>query len=150
MKRALQLFILLAIVSVTSGYLMSQMSTVGRIGINLIHKEYKFLKVWWQGAAVVFAALMVLYFVQYVLNKAFVYTAGKIVHFLLFLAAVGGLYLTWADFDDDISHRLLRERFHIGAYLFWVGWMLISLYFITAKRKVPLATLSDKNPEPKQ
>ncbi len=150
MKRAIQLLVLLAIISLISGYLMSQMSAVGRLGINLVHQEYKFLKVWWQGATVVFAALLVLYLVQLVLDRAFVYIAGKIVHFLLLLAAVGGMYLTYSDFDDDFTHKILRQRFHIGAYLFWVGWMLISLYFITAKRKVPLATLSDKKAEPVQ
>ncbi len=146
MKRAIELLILLAIISLASGYLMSQMSFAGRLGINLVHKEYKFLKTWWMGAAVVYGALLALYLIQSLLDKDMGYTVAKIIHFLLFLAAIGGFYLTYADFDDDFTHKILRQRFHIGAYLFWVGWMLISLYFITKKRALKLSTISGNTP----
>ena len=58
-----KLIFLLAILSTVSGYLLSKASLVGRIGINLFYKEYKFLKVWWQGALVVFIVLLILLFV---------------------------------------------------------------------------------------
>jgi hypothetical protein len=30
----------------------------------------------------------------------------------------------------------LGERFHLGGYLFWIGWILISAYYLSKKREV--------------
>ncbi len=135
MKRTILFLLLLAGLSAVSGFLMSNMSWIGRVGINLMHKEYKFLKVWWQGGAVVYGALLVLFFIQWMLQKSLPFVVAKIVHVLLFAAAVYGLYFTYSDFSDDFTHRLLRDVFHVGAYLFWAGWMLISIFFISERRK---------------
>ena len=141
MKRTIPFLFLLAGLSAVSGFLMSNMSWIGRVGINLVHKEYKFLKVWWQGGAVVYAALLFLFFIQWLLQKSLPFALGKVVHVLLFFAAVYGLYFTYSDFSDDFTHRLLRDVFHVGAYLFWAGWMLISIFFISERRKK--ATVAD-------
>jgi hypothetical protein len=110
------------------------MSWIGRVGINLMHKEYKFLKVWWQGALAVYVALLVLFVIQYILQKRTHFVVGKLLHIICFAAAIGGLYFTFSDFSDDITHRMLRDVFHVGAYLFWVGWMMISVFFLLVKK----------------
>lgn len=135
MKRTILFLLLLAGLSAVSGFLMSNMSWIGRVGINLMHKEYKFLKVWWQGGAVVYSALLILFFIHWILQKSLPFVVAKIVHVLLFGVAVYGLYFTYSDFSDDFTHRLLRDVFHVGAYLFWAGWMLISIFFISERRK---------------
>ncbi|PQJ10038.1 cytochrome d ubiquinol oxidase subunit II [Flavipsychrobacter stenotrophus] len=135
-KRTIPFLLLLAGLSAVSGFLMSNMSWIGRIGINLIHKEYKFLKVWWQGALAVYVALLVLFVVQYIIQKRTHFVVGKLLHVLCFAAAIGGLYFTFSDFSNDITHRMLRDVFHVGAYLFWVGWMLISIFFLAIRRAV--------------
>lgn len=126
----------LAALSAVSGYLMSNMSWIGRVGVNLMHKEYKFLKTWWQGGGVVFGVLLLLFGIQYLLQRKLPFVLAKVVHVLLFGAAVYGLYFTYSDFSDDWTHKLLREVFHVGAYMFWAGWMFISIFFLTERRKV--------------
>ncbi|HVG40305.1 MAG TPA: hypothetical protein VM888_01745, partial [Chitinophagaceae bacterium] len=59
--------------------------------------------------------------------------------FLLALAvALIGLYLTYRDFRQSLSHRLMGERFHTGAYLFWLGWISIALFFLIRHKEQPL------------
>ena len=43
------------------------------------------------------------------------------------LIALVGLYFTYNDFRHTLSHRWLGERFHLGAYLFWIVWIAISV-----------------------
>lgn len=135
-QRTIPFILLLAALSAVSGFMMSNMSWIGRIGINLMHKEYKFLKVWWQGGLAVFAALILLFIIQTVIQKKAGFIVGKLLHLLCFAAAIGGLYFTFSDFSNDITHRLLRDVFHVGAYLFWVGWMLISVFFLAIRRAI--------------
>lgn len=135
MKRIVPFLLFLAALSAVSGYLMSNMSWIGRVGVDLIHKEYKFLKTWWQGGAVVYGVLLLLFFIQLILQRSLSAVVARVMHVLLFGVAVYGLYFTYSDFSDDFTHKLLREVFHVGAYLFWVGWMLVSIFFITEKRK---------------
>ncbi len=129
MKRTLGLHFLLLGISAISGYLMSQMSAIGRIGINLMHKELKFLQIWWQGALVVYVVLFALYILQSIFHKILPIAVARFIHIVLFGAAIGGLYFTYNDFADDFTHKLMKQRFHIGAYLFWFGWMVICVYF---------------------
>jgi len=56
-------------------------------------------------------------------------------HIATIVLAAAGLFFTWYDFRHTITHRLLGERFHIGAYLFWIGWMIISLFYLTQQKK---------------
>ena len=135
MKRNILFTLLLAMLSAISGFLMSNMSWIGRIGINMMHKEYKFLKVWWQGGLAVFGALMLLFLIHALLEKKLPFIVAKVMHVLMFFAAVFGLWYTYNDFYDDITHRLLRNVFHIGAYLFWAGWMMTCFFFLAKKRE---------------
>jgi hydrogenase-4 membrane subunit HyfE len=58
-----------------------------------------------------------------------------IVHVVFILLALVGLYFTYSDFQHTTTHRWLKERFHIGAYLFWLGWIIISVFCMIQKRK---------------
>jgi hypothetical protein len=134
---------LLLLLSVLSGILLSKPSLVGSIGINLFYKQYKFLKVWWQGALTVFAVWMLLYWIQTFLQKRYA-DHSRWIQLLAILLSLAGLYFTYADFRHTTTHRWLGERFHIGAYLFWLGWIGISLYLLTESRPNVLPA----NPEP--
>ena len=136
MKRTFLFILILAALSAFSGYLMSQMSWIGRVGISLIHQEYQFLKVWWQGGAVVFLVLLFIFLMHTLLHRALKRWLALLVHILLLLVAIGGMAFTYHDFDDDFTHSILKQRFHIGAYLFWVSWMLICIFFLTKRKHV--------------
>ncbi|OJU25674.1 MAG: cytochrome d ubiquinol oxidase subunit II [Sphingobacteriales bacterium 41-5] len=137
MKRNYPLLIfILALISLLSGNLTKGVSFAGRIGINLLYKEYKFFKVWWQAALVCFALMIavvvLLYFVDRSLNGA----TRKMILLLFFFASLSGLYFTFSDFRSDLSHRLLGERFHLGIYLYWIGFCVISLFYaLTTKNR---------------
>jgi len=56
----------------------------------------------------------------------------------LLVAGVLGLVITYYDFQHTYSHRLLKERFHLGFYLFWLGWMGTCVFFlVTGNGKKP-------------
>lgn len=143
MKRTIPFLALLAVLSVISGWLMSRMSWIGRVGVNLVHKEYKFLKVWYKGAAVVLGIWLVLFGVHHLVQKKMPPATARVAHIIALLAAVAGLYFTYSDFRHDFSHRVLKERFHLGAYLFWIGWMLICLFFLTQKRPEEISSVAE-------
>lgn len=146
MKRSV-LILILAILSAVSGYLLSRASLVGRVGINLFYKEYKFLKIWWQGALVVFIVLLVLLFLQGLVQKKLIFEKAKQLHIIAIVAALVGLYFTYNDFRHTTSHRLLGERFHLGGYLFWIGWILISIYYLAKKTQPTKNILTDYKSE---
>jgi hypothetical protein len=130
MRRNIPFILFLGVLSAISGWLMSRMSWIGRVGINFFHKDYKFLKVWYRGAGLVFAVLLVLFIIQWLLNRKLVRPIARTVQMIALIGAICGLWLTYVDFRTDFSHGLLKERFHLGAYLFWIGWMSISLYLL--------------------
>ena len=131
------LVLFLAILSAVSGYLLSKASFVGRVGINIFYKEYRFLKIWWQGALLVFAVLLILLYLQGLVQKKLVFSKAKMVHTGAIFVAMIGLYFTYNDFRYTTTHRLLGERFHLGGYLFWLGWIMISLFFLVQKKTLP-------------
>ncbi len=137
MKRNTILFFILLILSWCSGELMSRATWIGRVGITFFHREYNLLKIWWQGAAAVFLLLVLVFALhQYIhtrLSAAFARTLSAV----LLIVAGCCLYLSYNDFHTDFSHRLLGRRFHYGFYLFWVGWMVISIEFMIRKRPLP-------------
>ncbi len=134
MRRSASLTLFLAILSVVCGYMFSNASWIGKVGMSLFYKEYNFLKIWWQGALLVFAILMILYALQSLVQRRAPVSTARVVHIFALVAAIIGLYLTYDDFRHTTSHRWLGERFHIGGYLFWIGWMVISLYLLVSKQ----------------
>jgi len=145
MNRKFLLIIFLALLSAISGYLMSKASWIGRVGITFFYKEYNLLKIWWQGATAVFIILMLLFLLHNVMQQKLSTIAARFFHILALIIAAIGFYYTMNDFTRNLSHRLLGRRFHFGFYLFWIGWILICLFFIFKKRKVTtIVTNSDK------
>ena len=134
-RKSTLLLLLLAGLSVLSGYLLSRASWVGRTGISLFYKQYRFLKVWWQGALAVFAVWLLLYLLHRTVEKR-ADRPAKIFHVFAVAVALIGFWLTYSDFRNDVSHRLLGERFHLGAYLFWAGWIIIALFFLSIRKPV--------------
>ena len=127
------LFLLTALAALT-GYLLSKASLVGKAGISLFYKQYGFLKVWWQGALVVLIVWLFLLGIQGWVSRRAKSNNAMLAHIVAIIVAVIGLFFTYHDFRNNLSHRLLGERFHIGGYLFWVGWIIISLYYLFKRR----------------
>ena len=124
----------LALLSVVSGYLLSNASWIGKAGMNVFYTEYSFLNTWWKGALLVFAVLIFLYAVQSAVALYSTRQISRIVNIAAIGVAVVGLYLTYDDFRRDLGHRWMGERFHLGAYLFWIGWMIVSVYLLMRKQ----------------
>jgi hypothetical protein len=129
------LVVFLAALASLSGYLMSKASFIGRLGMTFVYKEYRFLKTWWKGALAVFAVWLAFLIIQAIVENRLSKQKAIVVHIVSILLALTGLYFTYLDFQNTTSHRWLKEQFHIGAYLFWAGWIIISVFFIVQKRK---------------
>lgn len=129
------ILLLLAALAALSGYLLSKASLVGKVGMTLVYKEYSFLKVWWQGALAVLAAWLVLLLIQGGVNRRAKGGNAALAQIVALVLAAIGLFFTYQDFRNNLSHRLLGERFHIGGYLFWIGWMIISLFYLFRGKK---------------
>ena len=113
--------------------------------MTFFYKEYNLLKVWWQGAIAVYIVLLLLFLLHSVIQRTLRPVMARLLHIVLLLAAVGCLYLTYDDFTNDLSHRLLGHRFHYGFYLGWAGWILICLFFIFKRRHTTtIITRSDR------
>lgn len=143
-KKLGSLLVSLVVISCCSGYLMSKASWIGRVGMTFFYKEYNFLKIWWQGAIAVF--LIYLFFLLFHLSvyAKIKIALGRLIHVMSCLTAMAGMYASYNDFHTDISHKLLRHRFHDGVYIFWTGWMIISIFFLFLRK--PEITDVDKNP----
>jgi len=134
MRRSASLTLFLAVLSVVAGYLLSNSSWIGKVGMDLFYDEYIFLNTWWKGALLVFAVFVFLYALQ---SAVLLYASQRIsrtVNVTAIVAAVVGLYLTYDDFRQDLAHRWMGERFHLGVYLIWVGWMIISVYLLMRRK----------------
>lgn len=146
MKRGYRLTLMLFLLAALAGYLLSKASWVGRTGINLFYQQYKFLKVWWQSGLLVFAVWMLLFFLQGRAQKKLPPRSATLTQIGALLAALIGLYFTYQDFRHNTAHRWLGERFHLGGYLFWIGWMAITVFYLTEKRPaVPASAVSTQH-----
>jgi len=128
-KKLITLNAILVPLAIIIGWTLSKASLVGKVGIHLLHREYAFLNSWWKGALLVWVVWLILEIIQYQIwkrNRRNINLALQAI--FIFLAALG-LYYTYLDFRT-FSHGLLGDRFHIGGYLFWIGWCIISIFFI--------------------
>ena len=148
MKQKIALLFLLAALSAYSGHLMSKASWVGRVGMTFFHREYNLLKIWWQGAAAVFIVILAVFAVHEMAGHKLHYRVALLVHLLLLLAACGGAYLTYDDFNNNLSHHILGHRFHNGFYLAWGEWILVSMYFLLKRRPVSVSPTDTGKTEP--
>lgn len=141
MKNTSILLLCQAVLSVVCGVLMSQMSFVGRMGINLMHREYLIFKIWWKTALVFFAIQFVLVLLLASVRAFSGSKFAKTIAAIFLLLGFFGAYLTYVDFTTT-SHRYMRAKFHSGGYLFWVGWSVSCLYYlVSTKKKLPLSEL---------
>ncbi|PZR26676.1 MAG: hypothetical protein DI535_13420 [Citrobacter freundii] len=119
-----------ALLCIISAYLISKISLIGKIGIALFYKEYKILRSGWKTFLLFFIIQLIIIGILYFLHskrsrKTTVYTALGIT-----AAALVGLGFTYNDFLHTYTHRLLKERFHMGFYLFWIGMIISCIFFI--------------------
>jgi hypothetical protein len=124
----------LALFSLIDGYLLSAISFAGRAGISLFYTQYQFLKSWWKDALLVFIFWIILLAIESMVSKKVSKATAAIVQISLLIIAIAGLYLSYADFQNSLSHRLLGERFHLGVYVFWLGWIAISIFILLQKK----------------
>lgn len=130
MKKKLGIFVVFHLVfTFIQVSLISKISLIGKVGIALMYKEYKFLRSFPKTYTYLMLAQLlvigVLAFTRQRLSRRRHYmTCG-----LVFLIALTGLWYTYNDFVHTYSHRLLKERFHLGFYLFWIGMMVSAIFF---------------------
>jgi hypothetical protein len=111
-------------------YLILKISFLGRVGIATVHREYKVLRSGWKTFLLLFLIQLVLIIMLEVTLKKFTRKITIIVTSLFLSAAALGLFVTFDDFLHTYTHRLLKERFHLGFYLFWLGWIGTCLFFL--------------------
>ncbi len=134
MKQNRVFIISLALFSLLTGYLLSAISFVGKAGISLFYTQYQFLKTWWKGALLVFIVWIVLFTILHSVNKRVSKTSSNIIFTVYLSIAMAELFFSYTDFRTSLSHRWLGERFHLGVYLFWLGWTAIAMFLLLKKK----------------
>lgn len=130
-----------AFFSIISGYLLSAISLVGRVGIGLFYQQYRFLKIWWKGALLVFAVWSFVWIFQLLVRKKINVVRANVLHSIFLILGIVGMYFSYNDFSHTISHRWLGERFHLGVYLFWSGWLALTIsVWVQTEPKISAAT----------
>ena len=141
MKNFKVLICLQLLLSVVSGVLVSKMSFLGRLGINIAYKQYSLFKTWWKTALVMAVIQILITLIQRYINQKQPANKAKMFSAILLVVAIAGLYGTYNDFTTTFSHKILKEKFHLGFYLFWLTWILGNVYFLFAyeeKKESPL------------
>jgi len=131
------IFLLQAVLSVISGFLISKMSWLGRIGVTWFMPQYIVFKTWWKTAIILFLVQVVVLFIQWMVKRK---ASAKVAFFtalVFLLVGLAGLYFTYNDFQSTFTHKLMKEKFHLGFYLFWLTWIIGSLYILATKKKAP-------------
>ena len=128
-KKLISLNAILIPLAIIAGWTLSKSTIVGKVGIHFLHREYAFLNSWWKGALFVWVVWLILEIIQYRVWKRNRRKVNLALQATFIFLAVLGLYYTYLDFRT-FSHGLLGDRFHIGGYLFWIGWCVISVFFI--------------------
>lgn len=138
-----------ALLATISGILMSQMSLIGKMGISVLYSEYGIFKIWWKTAILLFVVQLVLIFVLWLIKRLLGRRLATAVTLLVLLFGLVGTYFTYVDFTTT-SHRMLKENFHNGGYLFWGSWTLSCLYFMIVpfRRKRPIEETTAPLSEP--
>lgn len=132
-KRIILLNAILVSLAIIIGWTLSKATLVGKVGIHFLHREYMFLNAWWKGALFVWCIWLILEIIQYRIWKINRRNINFAIQATFIFLAVLGLYFTYLDFRT-FSHGLLGDRFHIGGYLFWIGWCIISIFFIKLRK----------------
>lgn len=133
MKKLLPLWSVQVVLAVIAGTLISKMSFLAKSAIGIFRHHYRyyaFMKVWWQTALLFWGLWLLLFSIQYYWHRKIRPEKARLRQLICIGIALLGLYFTYADFRTDLSHRLSGERLHLGFYLFWIGWILQSVYLL--------------------
>ncbi len=137
MKLYIPLIFSQLIVSVISAFLMSQMSFAGKLGISFLYKEYSILKDPVKTGLAIFGMQLLILLILALFRQ---FTSTKVTNlfaFLFFVAAILGILYSYHDFTENFSHRILKQNFHFGVYLVWIGIILTCLFFwMNPKKKL--------------
>ncbi len=144
-KKIFSLNAILVPLAVIAGWTLSKATFVGKVGIHFLHREYAFLNTWWKGALFIWGVWLVLEIIQYLIWKKYLRNINFVIQASCIFLAGLGLYFTYLDFRT-FSHGILGERFHLGGYLFWIGWCIISIFFINLRidKTATMETHSDR------
>lgn len=121
-----------AIISIISSILISKMSFIGKIGVSTFYSQYAVFKTWWKTAFILFIIEFLLLLFLKIFKEKVSITFARTLAFLLIIIGSIGAYLTYVDFTTT-SHKMMRFSFHLGFYLFWVGWFISCFYFFLSK-----------------
>src|SRR3712207_5305090 len=80
LQRSVFFLLLLAGLAVVGGYLLSKATLIGRTGIAVFYKEYRFMKYWWKGATVMFGVWLFLFLFQGFLQRKLYYRQARLLH----------------------------------------------------------------------
>lgn len=146
MKNIVILSLFQGVVALVCGILMSKMSFVGRMGINLMHREYLIFKVWWKTALVIFLIQAILILILAAVKGFSGLKVARSTAVLFLILGIAGAYFTYIDFTTT-SHKYMRAKFHAGGYLFWTGWIITCIYFAFSRKKQIVLEELSSNPE---
>jgi hypothetical protein len=118
-------------------YLISKISLIGKIGIATVHHEYALLRSFWKTYLLLSLLQVALIITLYILGKRSPKKITNLVSTVLFVVGLLGLLVTFQDFLHTYTHRLLKERFHLGFYIFWLSWMSSCLFFLFSGKTMP-------------
>lgn len=125
-----------AFLCLLEAYLISKISLIGKIGIAMFYKQYRFLRSGWKTFLLLFAVQLLLIGVLHQAKKRLPARKANYAAAIFLILAILGLWGTYYDFQYTFSHRLLKEKFHLGFYLFWLGWMGTCVYYLLWKPAV--------------
>lgn len=137
MKHISKIILLQAVLAVISSFLISKMSWIGRIGVTWFMPQYGIFKSWWKTALVLFLVQMIVLGIQYLVKQKANHKNALINTIVFFIIGIIGLYFTYNDFQSTFTHKLMKEKFHLGFYIFWLGWVISCLYFLFSPKKLP-------------
>ena len=134
MKNVTILGLVQALLSLISGVLISKMSFIGKIGISTMYREYTIFKTWWKMALLLLVIQLVLIVVLQLFRTKVSVSFSRLLAFLLIvLVGICGFF-TYIDFTSTCI-IMMKLSFHLGFYLFWVGWFITCFYYLLFKKK---------------
>ncbi|MDO4881498.1 MAG: DUF4499 domain-containing protein [Capnocytophaga sp.] len=134
MKKYINLILIQAILSVISGVLIYKMSLIGRIGIHLWFRKYIIFRSWWKTALLLLLVQGIIIFVLALVRNIASKKGAQWTNYTMLLLGIIGCFATYLDFTMT-SHKLMKNSFHSGFYLFWIGWFITCGWFIFTHQK---------------
>jgi hypothetical protein len=128
-------------------YLISKISTIGKIGIATAYHQYHWLRIFWLTFTILTLFQLGLIVALYIIGKRATKKMTNLVSTILLVAGGLGLVLTFQDFIHTYGHRLLKERFHLGFYIFWISWIGSCIFFLFTPAPHPAPQLVPYRPE---